>query len=108
MARRVYEETHQALCSDSPMLAGMGIRSLVEAVCQQENADVKDLKAKIEDLVEQGFLTQSGAEILQRLRLMGNEAIHEMKRHDTGTLGTAFDVVENLLREVYIFPAEFD
>jgi hypothetical protein len=27
---------------------------------------------------------------------------------NTRTLGTAFDVVENLLQNVYIFPAEFD
>ncbi len=104
--RRVYNETHTALSSDLPMLAGVGIRSLVEAVCQEREARGRDLKLKIEDLVKQGFLTQSGAEILQRLRLMGNEAVHEMKSHNTQALSTAFDVVEHLLLGVYILPEE--
>ncbi len=37
---------------------------------------------------------------------MGNEAVHEMKRHDTRTLDIAFDVVEHLLLGVYILPEE--
>ena len=48
------------------MLAGVGIRCLVEAVRQKENAEGKDLKAKINDLVKKGLLTQSGADILQK------------------------------------------
>lgn len=104
--KRIYNETHMALSSDLPMLAGVGIRSLVEAVCQEREAKGRDLKAKIEDLVKQGFLTPSGAEILQKLRLMGNETVHEMKRHDTRVLVIAFDVVEHLLLGVYILPEE--
>ncbi len=104
--KKIYNETHTALSSDLPMLAGVGIRSLVEAVCQEKEAKGKDLKAKIEDLVTQGFLTPSGAEILQKLRLMGNETVHEMKRHNTRKLGIAFDVVEHLLLGVYILPEE--
>lgn len=104
--RKVYEETHQALSSELPLLAGVGIRSLVEAVCQEEDTEGKDLKDKIDDLVRQGFLTPSGAEILQKLRLIGNETVHEMKSHDIRVLGTAFDVVEHLLLGVYILPKE--
>lgn len=77
----IYNETHTALSSNLPVRAGVGIRSLVEAVCQEREAQGSNLKLKIEDLVKQGFLTQSGAEILQKLRLMGNEAVHEMKSH---------------------------
>ena len=104
--RRIYNETHKALCPELPMLAGVGIRSLMEAVCQEREAQGDNLKLKIDGLVKQGFLTQSGAEILQKLRLMGNEAVHGMKSHNTQILGTAFDVVEHLLLGVYILPEE--
>ncbi len=104
--KRIYNETHAALSSNLPMLAGVGIRSLVEAVCQEKEAKGGNLKRKIEDLVTQSYLTPSGAETLQKLRLMGNEAVHEMKRHDTQTLGNALDVVEHLLLGVYILPEE--
>ena len=68
----------------------------------------RNLKEKIDDLVTKRVLAQSGATILHKLRFLGNEAVHEVRRHDIRTLGTAFDVVEHLLQGVYIFPAEFE
>ena len=32
----IYEETHKALCSKQPILAGIGIRGLLEAVCKEK------------------------------------------------------------------------
>lgn len=106
--RNIYDESYKAICSELPILSAVGIRALVEAVCQEENAQGKTLEKQIDDLVNKQVLGRSGADVLHKLRIMGNKSVHEMKRHDTGTLGIAFDVVENLLREVYIFPAEFD
>ena len=34
----VYRETRVALCSDQPILAGIGIRAIVEAVCSQSHS----------------------------------------------------------------------
>ena len=78
----------------------------MEAVSKKRKAQGKDLKERIDNLVGRGFLTPLGAEILHKLRLMGNESVHEMKIHDTRVLGTAFDVVEHLLLGVYIIPKE--
>ncbi len=39
------------------------------------------IKEKVENLVALGVLTRSGAEILQKLRLLGNESAHEVKSH---------------------------
>lgn len=106
--RAIYDESYKALCSEIPILSAVGIRALVEAVCQEENAQGRHLEKQIDDLVNKQVLGRAGAKVLHKLRIMGNKSVHEMKRHDTRTLGIAFDVVENLLREVYIFPAEFD
>jgi hypothetical protein len=106
--RRIYDESYRALCSELPVLTAVGIRALVEAVCQEENTQGRTLENQIDDLVNKQVLGRAGADVLHKLRIMGNKSVHEMKRHDTRTLGTAFDVVENLLREVYIFPTEFD
>ena len=35
---------------------------------------------------------------------LGDAAAHEVKQHSPSTLGTAFDVAENLLQNVYILP----
>lgn len=106
--RDIYEESYKAVCSELSVLSAVGIRALVEAVCQEEDAQGKTLEKQIDDLVNKRVLGRAGADVLHKLRIMGNKSVHEMKRHDTKALGTAFDVVENLLREVYIFPAAFD
>lgn len=100
----IYDETHKALCSEMRTLAAIGLRALVEAVCSEEEAEGANLEKKIDNLVDKGVLTRTGADILHSVRSMGNAAAHEIKRHNLETLGTAFEVAENLLQNVYILP----
>ena len=79
---------------------------LVEEVCREENAQGKTLEKQIHDLVNKQVLGRAGVEVLHKLRTMGNKSVHEMKRHDTRVLGTAFNRVEHLLLGVYILPEE--
>lgn len=101
---RIYNETHAALCNKQPILAGIGIRALIEAVCQEEQAVGKNLEQKIDDLVTLEVLTKPGAEMLHGTRILGNTAAHEVKPYSETMLGNAMDVVEHLLESVYIFP----
>ena len=102
---RIYSETHSALCNEQPILAGIGIRALVETVCKEKAAVGSNLEQKIDNLVANGVLTQAGAETLHSMRILGNEAAHEVKPHSEETLNLAMDVVEHLLNDVYILPA---
>jgi Domain of unknown function (DUF4145) len=102
---RIYNETHAALCSKQPILAGIGIRALIETVCKEKSAKGRDLEKKIDDLVSLGVLTNDGAEILHGLRILGNVSAHEVQLQSEDTLGIAMDVVEHLLKGVYILPA---
>ena len=45
---RVYAETHSALCNKQPILAGIGIRALVETVCKEKAAIGFTFEKKIE------------------------------------------------------------
>jgi len=105
MISRIYSETHSALCNKLPILAGIGIRALVETVCKEKVAVGSNLEQKTDDLVGKGVLTQIGAETLHSMRIVGNEAAHEVKPHSEETLGLAMDVVEHMLNDVYILPA---
>lgn len=102
--QKIYKETHKALSSDQPILSGMGIRALVEAVCTEKQAKGKDLKQKIDDLVNIGVLTKEGAEVLHHTRLYGNKAAHEIAAMKETDLGVLMDIAENLLKNVYILP----
>lgn len=103
-AREVYEETHKALCSGQPILSGIGIRALVEAVCRDQDAAGGNLEKKIDSLVGKGVLTRRGADYLHGTRLVGNAAAHKTKPHDEETLNAAMDVVESLLHTTYLLP----
>lgn len=110
--RSNYHETLQALLANSPVLTAIGLRALIEAVCKEKEAKGQDLLKKIDDLRANGVLTPGGAEILHRIRTLGNKAAHEVKPHSAQQLALAMDVVEHLLKDVYILPArmkaEFD
>lgn len=101
---RIYSETIKSINNGQDVLTGIGIRAIVETTCKDKNASGKDLYEKINDLVTQGVLTKDGADILHKLRTLGNEAAHEVKPHDKVQLGLALDVIDHLLQGVYILP----
>lgn len=102
--RRIYNETLKALNEELPVLAGIGIRAIVETVCKDKDSIGANLQDKIDDLVTQDVLTKEGADILHKLRTLGNDAVHEVKPHDNVQLGLALDVIHHLLQGVYILP----
>lgn len=102
--QRIYYETIKSLNNAQPILCGIGIRALIEAVAKDKQAAGGVLHEKINDLVSQGVLTKEGADILHKLRTLGNDAAHEVKPHSDRHLGLAMDVVEHLLQGVYILP----
>jgi hypothetical protein len=104
--RATYEEVISAVNGGQPILAGLGVRVLIEVICRDQNAAGKSLLPKIDDLKTKGVLTHAGADILHKLRSMGNESAHEAKPSSDKQLSLAMDVVENLLQSVYIHPSE--
>jgi hypothetical protein len=104
--RRIYDETLQALSNQSPVLAGIGLRALLETVCKEKNATGHDLLKKIDSLVTASVLTPASAAILHKIRTLGNKAAHEVKPHSDRQLGLAMNIVEHLLKDVYILPKQ--
>jgi hypothetical protein len=101
---RIYEETLSALNNRQQVLCGVGIRAIIETICKDKQAVGVNLYERIKSLVNLGVLTQDGADILNKLRLLGNDAAHEVKPHKLQELGFALDVVDHLLLGVYILP----
>lgn len=100
----IYKETHGAICSRLNILAGIGIRTLVESICLEKNAKGTNLEKKIEDLVSKGILTRDNAETLHSTRLLGNKSAHKITPPTDEELDIALDIVENLIKAVYIIP----
>ena len=102
--KRIYDETLNTLNSGQAVLSGIGIRAIVETVCKDKNTTSGNLFGKINELVTLGVLTQDGADILHKLRTLGNDAAHEVKPHTNSQLGLVFDVIDHLIQGVYILP----
>ena len=101
---KIYKETHGALCARLNILAGIGIRALVESVCREKEAQGGNLENKIDDLVTKGVLTHDSAETLHSTRLLGNKSAHEIIAANDDELDVAMDIVENLIKTVYVIP----
>lgn len=102
--QQIYKETHGALCARLNILAGIGIRTLVESVCREKMASGSNLENKIDDLVIKGVLTQNSAKTLHSTRLLGNKSAHETVAASNDELDIAMDIVENLIKTVYVIP----
>ncbi len=100
--QKIYEEARSALMQGLPVLTGIGIRAIVETVCNDRGATGANLFQKINSLVTLKLITQQEATVLHDLRFMGNEAAHKVKGHKSDELNLAFDVVEHLLNTVYL------
>ncbi len=102
--RRIYDETHEAVSNNLQILATIGIRALVEAICEEKSATGRNLQNKIDSLNRLGLLTQESANILHSIRLLGNVAAHQVEPPNQEIINAAFDIVENVLYNVYVIP----
>jgi hypothetical protein len=100
----IYQETIKAMNNDQSVLAGIGIRALIEAICTNKQTPGANLLEKIDGLVGQGLMTEDGSQILHKIRSLGNSAAHEVKPHSPSQLALALDVVEHLIQGVYVLP----
>ena len=102
--RLIYLETSNALSSNQPVLAGIGIRAIVETICKDAKSSGKNLFERINVLVELGKLSLDGAATLHKLRVLGNAAAHDVKPHDENQLELGLEVIEHILEALYILP----
>jgi hypothetical protein len=102
--QRIYTESLRALNNEQPVLAGIGIRALVETICKDKAASGNNLEQRINALVMLGVLTPHGRDILHKIRTLGNQAAHEVKPHRPEQLELAIDVCEHILQGVYVYP----
>ncbi len=102
----IYRETLSAVEHNLPTIAGIGIRAVVEATCQDLKAKQRNLQDKIDELVAMSLLTPSGAEILHGIRELGNAAAHEIKAPTKKQITAALKVIDHLLLGAYVLPKE--
>lgn len=98
----IYSEVLIALRENSKVLAGLGLRAVVEAVCNDLTISGRSLEVRINKLTSSGYISKNDAERLHGIRFMGNDAAHDIKKPKHSSLSVALQIVEHLITSVYI------
>lgn len=100
--RIVYFETIETLKNKIYLLAGVGMRAVIEAICLDQNISGRNLEVKINKLVQNNLITKKDASRLHSIRFLGNDSVHEMAVPNEQKLRIALDIIENLLKNLYL------
>lgn len=104
----IYSDSINALKSDCKLLSGVGFRAVIEAICIDKEINVRNLESSINNLAKQGFITKKECERLHSVRFLGNDSIHEMKVPEINQLKTVLDIIEQILRNLYLLDYEVE
>jgi hypothetical protein len=102
--KQIYRETVRAYDAGLKILAGGGLRSIVEAICEDRAVKGKNLEGRIDQLVASKLLAEPQAKFLHEERYLGNVALHELEPPTAQELELGLEIVEGLLRTIYILP----
>lgn len=100
--KSLLEEVYRALQADSPRLATMGARTIVDLVIVDKVGDVGTFRQKLEELEAQGFVGGKNRRFLEVALDVGSAAAHRGLAPKDRDLNHVMDIVENLLEATYV------
>lgn len=100
----IYQEVIGAMNAQLPVLAAIGLRALIEAICRERNISGGNLEKLIDGLATSGVLSTAQASILHGHRFLGNIAAHEVVSPKPRELVAALEIAETVLRTIYVLP----
>lgn len=104
--KNVYEQTILALKGESKLLAGVGFRAVIEAICIEEKIKGFNLEQKINNLAKNRLITEKEAERLHTIRFLGNDSVHEIEIPSDRKLYMVLNIIEHLLKNIYIIDVD--
>ena len=106
IVQSIYNETLSALREEALILAGLGFRATIEAICNDQNIPGRNLETRITNLWKGGLISKRDSERLHSIRFLGNDAAHDIKTPSKRPIRTAQKIIEHLIVTVYILSKE--
>jgi hypothetical protein len=106
LIQKVYKQTLKALSDSSYVLAGIGLRACIEAVCNELKVSGTSLEKRIDQLFKAGHVSNGDKRRLHAIRFLGNDAAHEIKEPNDYEIRVALDIVEHLLNSVFVLESK--
>ena len=107
LVKSAYSESVEALNNGSLLLASIGFRATVEALCIEKGIDKGSLITRINKLRDKGIITSADCDRLHEARFMGNEAAHQIERPDREHVLIVLEVINNILNNLYVIDKKF-
>lgn len=98
----VVDEVSRALQTDSPRLATIGARTIVDLVILDKVGDVGSFGEKLAALEAQGYVGRKNREFVSAALEAGSAAAHRGVAPQVVDLNRVIDIVESLLEAVYV------
>lgn len=98
----IYKQTLKALSQHANVLASVGLRACIEAVCNHLDISGTNLQRRIDQLFKAGHVSNGDKKRLHAIRFLGNDAAHEIKQPKSEDIRIALEIVEHLLNTVFI------
>lgn len=102
LIKQAYSETLSAYSEHAFVLASIGLRATIEAVCNQLKLSGSSLEKRIDQLYKGGYVSNGDKKLLHAIRFLGNDAAHEIKEPDEAELRVALEIIEHLINSVFI------
>jgi hypothetical protein len=98
---KFYSELYTALNSDLVVLSTIGVRTVLERAAEILGIPGA-LPAKLQGLLEQGFIGSTERELLSIVKEAGNAAAHRAWRPSIRELNTIVDVLDQFLHRTFV------
>ncbi|THJ32828.1 DUF4145 domain-containing protein [Lampropedia aestuarii] len=102
MVRNIYIQTLETLGIKSYLIASIGLRATVEAVCKDLNIPGRNLEVRINNLQKNGHISNTDKKMLHAIRFLGNDAAHDIIEPKKADILIALDIIEHMLNSIYI------
>lgn len=100
--RNIYQETVEALKNDLYILAAGGLRTIIEAICNELKIKEGNISKRIDELLSKGHLTKTQVNRLHSIRFLGNDALHEVDTPEKEIVYGLFDIINHLLQDLFL------
>lgn len=97
-------ECTKAYNNNLNMLTTVGFRMVVDAICQEKEKNGEISKAKRDELLEKGHISENQKRILEKIVDFGNDAAHQFKPLENKDIESCLDAIEAILNNIYRLP----
>ena len=100
------EEVYYGLQKEMKALPSMGLRTVIDVVCNDLVGDIGGFSQKLDQLEKEKHITPKNKEILENVLEVGHASAHRGYFPELEDLRSVLDIVIHLLQEVYVLGTE--